>query len=236
MVAILAGPFVVVLEVAYHTLITYRLAPVLVILCKQEMADVGANPLAECHVSQVLSAVAAIVVAVLVAAVLLAAAAPVAVAQVLLHSLTPQVVVVAVAAMALTSAGIVTPATQAVSGAVAQLVRITVLHTEQAAAAELELQDKDKTVLAAILEHQQPIKLDLVAAVALMVSKVFRENHGVMDKVTATTVADHTAVVVVDQVHHTVAVSAAKAQCVLFGPQLEDATHQEVLKIKDGEF
>ena len=110
------------------------------------------------------------------------------------------------------------------------------LQVVQVAEVEQVLRAKAPTAPVAIPEHLGHTKLVQVVVVVQVVKVEFLENHGVTDKVTATTVAETMELVVVDQVHHMVVDLEAKAQCVLFGQQLEDATHRAVLKIKDGEF
>jgi hypothetical protein len=143
---------------------------------------------------------------------LLAAQVLAAAAQALLHSLTPQAVVVVVVATVQTSAGIVTLDTLDVTVAADLLVRTIVLLLELAVVEVLELLVKELTELAVILVHQQPIKLDQAVVVDLVVNKEFQENHGVTDKVTVTTAAVATVVVVADLVQAMAAALEAKAQ------------------------
>ena len=74
-------------------------------------------------------------------------------------------------------------------------------------------------VLAVIIDHQLPIKLDQAVVVDLEANKEFQENHGVTDKDTVITAAESTVVVVVVVVHHTVAASAARVLFDLYGAQ-----------------
>lgn len=196
----------------------------------------GAKHQADIHASQVLSAVADIAAVAQDADVLQVAVEHAAVALALLHSLTLVVVAAAVVATVQTSAGIVTLGTQAVTAVADQLDLTIVQHTVQVAEVEQVLRAKAPTAPVAIPEHLGHTKLVQVVVVVQAVKVEFLENHGVTDKVTATTVAETMELVVVDQVHHMVVDLEAKAQCVLFGQQLEDATHRAVLKIKDGEF
>jgi hypothetical protein len=180
--------------------------------------------------------VVAIVVAVLVAAVLLAAQALAAAAQVLLHSLTPLVAVVAVVATVQISAGIVTRDILAVTVEVDQPVHTIVLLTELAVVVALELQARELTELVVILVRQVAIKLDQAVEADQAAKAEFLENHGVTDKATDITAVETMAQAVVDLVQVTAVDLAAKELCELFGQLLEDVIQLEIVKIKNGEF
>ena len=122
---------------------------------------------------------------------------------------------------------------------VAQLVHTIAQHTEQAAAVEQVLLLKEPTVHVVIPEHQQPIKLDRVAAAVREASKEFRENHGVTAKDTVIIAVENMAAVAVVVVHHMAEALGVKAPYALFGHLLEETIQVLPLKInleRNGDF
>ena len=116
--------------------ITLQLAQAVATLFKWVTVAAGVKRLEATHASQVLLAVADIAVVAQVVVVLLVVVELAAAAQALLHSLTPQVAVVAVADMVQTSAGIVIQDILVVMAVAARPVHTIVPHTEQVVVVE----------------------------------------------------------------------------------------------------
>jgi hypothetical protein len=74
-------------------------------------------------------------------------------------------------------------------------------------------------VLAVIIDHQLPIKLDQVAVAVQVANKEFRENRGVTDKDTVITAVASMVAVVAAVVHHTAVALAARVLFDLYGAQ-----------------
>jgi hypothetical protein len=174
-------------------------------------ADAGVKQQADIHAIQVLLAVVDIAAVVQDADVLEVLAA-----QVLLHSPTLPVVVVAVVDTVQTSAGTVTQDILVVQAVADQLARTIVQHLEQAAAAVLVLTVRAIMVLAvAHTTATVPVQVD---SLDQTVPAVFRANLGPTVKDTAITVVVTMVAVAVVVVHHMAADGVAKALSVLFGP------------------